>query len=373
MWIRAVETTAIAIPFRTPYVTSRGRLQKRETVLLRLITSDGLEGTGEGVPLSLRGGAATRQVERDLLGPCAEILQAAPLVAATTPGEDPGALRGAIYALIERCRGAGVSAPALAAIDIALHDLAGRSLGLSIAHLLGARELRSVNCNATLPAGKPEVVAQLGEAWKARGFDSFKLKVGTEHELDTVAAVREAVGSNGRIRIDANGSWDLDWATAILAKMQPFGLQLVEQPVEQIEAMATLRSRTYVPLAADESVNNAAQARIAVELRACDMATVKLSKVGGISAALEVAQVLPIYLSSALDGPIGIAAAAQLAQVLPRAGEWSQLAHGLATLDLFATQLALRGPRLVGPALQPDATPGHGVELDWSSLRKLRV
>jgi L-alanine-DL-glutamate epimerase-like enolase superfamily enzyme len=100
----------------------------------------------------------------------------------------------------------------------------------------------------------------------------------------------------------------------------------------------------------------------------CDAATVKLAKVGGFPAALEIARWLPVYLSSALEGPVGIAAAAHLAQVLPDAG----LAHGLATSMLFA-ETAGRGVDLEGPRLHVSDAPGLGVELDEQALQRLRL
>jgi L-alanine-DL-glutamate epimerase-like enolase superfamily enzyme len=135
-----------------------------------------------------------------------------------------------------------------------------------------------------------------------------------------------------------------------------------------LEAMARLRSKTSVPLVADESVASLEEAERADDLGACDFATVKLAKVGGPLAALAIARALPAYLSSALDGPVGIAAAAHVAQALPPV----DLAHGLATGLLFADTVG-RGAELDGPMLHVRDAPGLGVELDEDALARLAL
>ncbi len=131
---------------------------------------------------------------------------------------------------------------------------------------------------------------------------------------------------------------------------------------------------TSIPLAGDESIESRADAERAVAMEACRMTGVKLSKVGGPEAAVEIAEVLPAYLSSALDGPVGIAAAAQVATTLGVApGGGPDLAHGLATQRLFASTVASVECRLEGDMLQLPAGPGLGVEIDEAALQAHRL
>ncbi len=133
-----------------------------------------------------------------------------------------------------------------------------------------------------------------------------------------------------------------------------------------------MRARTAIPIVADESASSPADARQLAALGACDAVTIKLAKVGGVLEALRIAAIVPSYLSSALDGPIGIAAALHLAQVLPREGYAARFDHGLATLNMFATAYApVDG--LDGPALLPPSAPGLGVEVDDERLAELRL
>ena len=156
--------------------------------------------------------------------------------------------------------------------------------------------------------------------WAEDGFTTFKLKLGAGDDVGQVRAVREAVGPEARIRVDANGAWDVETAKRTLAELEPLDVELAEQPVATLEEAVEVAAATSIPIAADESVESRADAERALAMGACGLAGVKLSKVGGPEEAIEIAEVLPSYLSSALDGPVGIAAAAQVAQTLREAG-----------------------------------------------------
>jgi len=363
-----VDLIPIALPFERPYVTARGTLERREMIVCRLLTDEGLVGLGEGVPLALRGGADLTAVGRAIRKGTRRLRRAD---LSDFAGED--ATLAAVDAFIHTVAGRRIPAPAKAAIEMAVFDLAGKASKRPLWSLLGAAEPTPVACNATLVAGEPEDVAADAERWAARGFDTFKLKVGTGDDVAQVRAVREAVGPDARIRVDANGSWGVDEALAILRLMEPLGIELVEQPVPTGSGMAAVTEALTINVAADETVSSTKDAERAKRARECDLATVKLAKVGGIGEANGIAQALPIYLSSALDGPLGIAAAAHAAQVLPSTGAATGLAHGLATQLLFADSPASRECRLDAGLLNVPDAPGLGVDLDDEALARLRI
>jgi len=336
----SVEVVPFALPFREPYVTARGSLDAREMALLRLRDSDGVEGLGEAVPLSLRRGADLATVVDELRS-------------------SGGMVR------------KGMSAPARAAIEMALLDLRGRREGAPAWRLLGAESASPVRCNATLTAGEPGAVAARAAVWAGHGFETHKLKVGMPGDVAAVRAVREEIGERARIRVDANGAWTPSQAAVELGAMERYGIEVAEEPTSGLEELAIVRSQTAVPIAADESVSSAREARRAQELGACALATVKLAKVGGFDAAMQIASVLPVYLSSALDGPIGIAAGWHLAQALGDGD--AGIAHGLATQLLFAETTAAVGPELRHGELHLPAGPGLGVELDEGVIERLRI
>jgi muconate cycloisomerase len=349
MKLASVEVIPYALPFKEPYVTARGSLERREMVLLRLRDADGVVGLGEAVPLSMRGGATLEQVVGELkrLGERPEL--------------DEKILR----------RDPELSSPARCAALTALLDLRGRCAGIgSRLHMP-----EPVPCNATLVAGEPAAVAEDALRWAADGFATFKLKLGAGDDVGQVCAVRQAVGPEARIRVDANAAWDVETAKRTLAELEELDIELVEQPVATFEESSEVAAATSIPVAADESVESRADAERAVELRACSLAGVKLSKVGGPEQAIEIAEVLPSYVSSALDGPLGIAAAAQVAQTLrssvPEGG--LDLAHGLATQRLFASTVAAVECELRDGMLHLPEGPGLGVEIDERALEAHRL
>jgi L-alanine-DL-glutamate epimerase-like enolase superfamily enzyme len=353
--LSSVEVIPYALPFAEPYVTARGVLTQREMVLLRVQDADGVVGLGEAVPLALRGGVGLREVVGELEG------------WGETREVD------------------GLSAPARCAVETALMDLQGRRVGKRLGE--GVRD-EAVPCNATLVAGPPEAVAAEAERWARDGFTTFKLKLGAEsapdrdiggpartRDVEQVRAVREALGSGARIRVDANEAWDLETARATLAALEPFEIELAEQPVKGLEAMAELAASTSIPLAADESVASLGEAEEAAALGACSYTGIKLSKVGGPEEALAIAGVLPAYVTSALDGPVGIAAAAQVALSLVEAGHPERLhfAHGLATQRLFASTIAAVECEVRDGLLHLPPGPGLGVEIDEEALQAHRI
>ena len=368
MQITEVELVRFALPFAKPYRTALGTLDRREMALLRLVTDAGHVGLGEAVPLALRGGANLDDVERSLRKVSRRLRKAG---IADFAGPEP--TRAAVDAFVYVAAGRRMPAPAKAALEMALFDLAGKASDRPLWSLLGGHRSEPVRCNATLVSGLPAEVATDARRWAQRGFDTFKLKLGAGEDVAQVRAVREAVGPEAAIRVDVNGSWSTDEARGILALIEPLDLELVEQPVARLSEMAAITASTNLLIAADESVASGKEAQRAARAGACDLATVKLAKVGGIGEANGIAGHLPIYLSSALDGPLGIAAAAHAAQVLDFSGPAAGLAHGLATQLLFSETIATRECRLDGADLVLPEGPGLGVELDESALERMRL
>jgi len=359
MRITAVEAVPYALSFREPYVTARGRLERREMVLVRLGTDEGIEGLGEAVAMSLRGASDVASLAREIR----ERGEPGLVGLEVDPGRAVSAHRIAD----------AMSPAAIAALEVALLDLAARAADQPVWQTLGAGSAKPVVCNATLVAGAPAAVAADAGRWAEHGFETFKLKVGVPGDVGQVEAVRGAVGDRARIRVDANGVWAPQDAVLRLTAMERHGIELAEQPAADLEDLAVVRNQTAIPIAADESVNGPDDARRARELGACQLATVKLAKVGGIGAARAIAAELPVYLSSALDGPVGIAAAAHLAQVLRPGAPGAGLAQGLATQLLFADTIATVQCELRNGTLHLPDGPGLGVEIDESALDRCRI
>jgi L-alanine-DL-glutamate epimerase-like enolase superfamily enzyme len=332
-------------------------------LLVRIEASDGTTGWGDAVPLSLRGGPGTAAVRDELESACI------PALAGAEIGAEPA--RFAADAL-GRCRARGVGPQAASAIDIALLDLCGKLEGLPAWRLLGASAAAPVACNASIGADPPDAAASAAVSAVRAGFGTLKVKVGDAGDLDRVQAVRAATGPGALLRVDANGSWDPTAALARIAALEPLGIELVEQPCPTAADLAAVRAATGLPVVADESVADLASANAAMRLGAFDAATLKLAKVGGPHAAVEIAAAVPAYLSSALDSAFGIAAAAHTAQAMRRHGFAAGRAHGLATSPLFADNLADDG-YLSGPEIEVGDTPGLGVDVEPEAIERLRL
>jgi o-succinylbenzoate synthase len=166
-----------------------------------------------------------------------------------------------------------------------------------------------VRVNALVPAVAPEEAARL-----ASGHRDVKVKVGDPDDVNRVAAVRHAIGRHANLRVDANGAWDVDTARERIRRMMQYDLELVEQPVASIEALATVRRTVDVPIAADECVRTVDDA---LRLDA-DVLVVKVQPLGGFAATLRIIEAagLPVIVSSMFETSVGVAAGLALAAAL---------------------------------------------------------
>jgi len=195
----------------------------------------------------------------------------------------------------------------------------------------------TIPVNVTVPAVGPEYAARI--VLESAGCRTAKVKVAEPgqslaEDLDRVAAVRDALGSSGRIRVDANAAWDVEDAVRAIRALDRYGLEYVEQPCATLDELATVRRRVNVPLAADESVRTAEDPLRIAGLEAADIVVLKVAPLGGVRRALAVAAAcgLPVVVSSALETSVGIAAGLALAAALPEL----PYACGLATVQLLA-------------------------------------
>ena len=184
--------------------------------------------------------------------------------------------------------------------------------------------MTSVPVNVTVPACSPEQARAIVLA--SSGCRTAKVKVAEPGQAPAedearLEAVRDALGPDGLVRIDANGGWSVDDAVARIAVLERAagGLEYVEQPCASVEELAAVRRRVQVPIAADESIRRAADPYRVRDLEAADIAVLKVQPLGGVRACLRIAEDigLPVVVSSAVESSIGIAAGVALAAALP--------------------------------------------------------
>lgn len=196
----------------------------------------------------------------------------------------------------------------------------------------------AVPVNVTVPAVGPDLAREIVE--RSAGCRTAKVKVAepgqsVDEEVARLEAVRDALGPGGRIRVDANGAWDLPTAVERLRRLDRAagGLEYVEQPCASVEDLARVRRASDVPVAADESIRRAEDPLAVVRADAADVVVLKVQPLGGVRACLELAERvgLPVVVSSALESSVGLAAGVALAAALPEL----PYACGLATAQLL--------------------------------------
>jgi len=364
MRIVRARVVPIRLPLRVPLETGRGVVVERRGALLVLEAEDGSQGLGEATPIEGFGLESAIDA-RDALATLAEGVL----------GRDVSELD----ALLDRAeRAAGAAPSARAGLDCALHDLASRGAGLSLAGWLaraqGGRARTRVAVNALVGETAPDAAATAAIRAREAGFRCVKLKLGggaaLARDLVRVEAVRDALGPGCALRLDANGAWSAAEAAQALRALARFDLELVEQPVaaHEVEALAALRGSARVRIAADESAASAAGLARVLALRAADVIVLKPAALSGLRAARRLAARAraagcELFVTTLLDGAVSRAAALALAASLPG----PLRACGLATGGLLAADLAAtEAPR--DGALDASTEPGLGVALDETAL-----
>ncbi|MGA9345220.1 MAG: o-succinylbenzoate synthase [Nocardioidaceae bacterium] len=235
------------------------------------------------------------------------------------------------------------------------------------------RDRISVNC--TVPAVEPDQARAIVLA--PHGCRTAKVKVAEagqslDADVGRVAAVRDALGPGGRVRVDANGGWSVDEAVHAIGVLAAFDLEYVEQPVATVEDLALVRRRVDVPIAADESIRRAADPARVKQLGAADLAVLKVQPLGGVPASLRLAEeiAMPVVVSSALESSVGIAAGVALAAALPEL----PYACGLATTSMFTADVVASSVRPVDGQLDvrrvdpdPDAVDAVRADADTTA------
>ena len=372
--IAAIHADKVLVPFQRPFATSAGMWLAREAWIIRLVDADGRVGVGEAVLEPGDGTAATTVLDH--------------LVRELAARRAPGALPAAEELEVHGSPGRALRA----AIDAARLDLGLLGPGVARSGPVVDRDdagaqPRAVPVNATLASMGPDATAEAARQAMSAGFTTLKLKAGAERETevlaDRVRAVRAAVGPAPRLRLDANGAWDLETAIERLDAIARFDLEYVEQPLaaDDEAVWAELRRRVRVPIAADETVTSARAARRLLDAGAVDALVVKPVRVGGPLATAEIADLaaehgVPVAVSTLFETGVGIAAGLAIASALPevRGGQLQHAPdHGLATAGLLEHDLLVDGLVLDGGLLRAPGGAGAGglgVRVDERALAR---
>lgn len=380
MKITEVECIPLAMPLKKPLRLPNVTITCLNTVLLRIHTDTGLVGVAESGDTSswYRG-----ESQASIISMICDIFAPRILL-----GENPVNLEKIVGAMDTLARD---NNQAKALVDCALHDLKGHALDVPVYDLLGGRTREAVPLGWVLSAGAPDQVAETAAAARKAGYSAFKLKVGRgtfDNDVATAALVRETLGEDARIMLDANGSWNCEQALRTIRKLDRYRLDFIEQPLPHWDrdGMSRLRERVETPIYADEAAQELHHLREIAERRSADGVILKVQKVGGLLKAQRFLSVcrmydLPVFCSTLIGSGVEACPSAHLWV----ADQWacqfmSESAGPLAVHASWNSEdiapgddLAVGGVEFTDGFAYPSDLPGYGVQIDESVLSRIRV
>ena len=365
MRIRDVRVTLADIPVKRPHVMSFTTLRAVNFVFVRLETDEGLVGWGEAACL---GGPTWSAESAESVAVTIERYVAPWLVGCDATGIE--ALR------LEMARRVQGNPFARAAVEMALWDLAGRALGVPVHRLVGGRVRDRVPLSWSLAVADPEEEVAEATAQVARGLGLFKIKTAVHsiaHDVARVHRIREAVGPDVRLRVDANQGWDRPTALRAIHALEPYDLDFVEQPVARwdLEGLAEIGRRVRVPIMADESCGSPQDALALVRLGGVSLVSLKLTKSAGLLGSLAIARIaeaagLGGYVGCMIETSLGTAAYLQLALAAAPVTWGCELFGPL----LLAGDVVRQPVRYADGAILALDGPGLGVDVDEAALKE---
>jgi L-alanine-DL-glutamate epimerase-like enolase superfamily enzyme len=276
--ITKIEIIKLNLPYKEPFVISLGVIPEATNVVIRIHSSDGLIGTGECAPFVFIVGE-TQETVFELSKQLGKMLL----------GRNPYAIEERLHEIDRAVKG---NPTMKSAFDMAFYDLLALRADMPLYQLLGGSNNREVYTDMTISIGDPEKVAGDAMAFKKAGFPAIKVKLGTNAKEDVarIKAIREAVGPDYPIRIDANQGWDTITAIETLKALEPFGIEHCEEPIPHWNnrELVKVRENSPIPIMADESVFDHHDAFRLASMGACDYFNIKFSKSGGINNALKI-------------------------------------------------------------------------------------
>lgn len=363
MKITAIYLYAIHLPLHQPFVISYQTYNFMPSVIVKIETDEGITGYGEAV--------ADEHVTGETWESTYHIIKntLAPVVLGHNPLE--------IERLHDLMNKTIYSAPtAKAAIDIACYDIIGKKLQQPVFQLIGGRYHDEFSLTHVLSIAEPELMANEAALHVTKGYQSFKMKVGTNIKQDVkrIQAVRARVGEDIAIRVDVNQGWQNSATTLVaLKKLQNCNLDWIEQPVvaDDIDGMVEIKSKSIIPLMIDEGLKGSREMLEIIQKRAADKVNIKLMKCGGIYPSVKMAHQaelagLDCQIGSMVESSIGSAAGYHVA--------FSK--KNISSVELTGP---LKFSKDIGnlaydvPFIRLTDKPGLGIEINEETLRELTV
>ena len=360
MKITSIRTIPVRTPMRERLVWPGGTRLSASGLLVEIHTDESIVGVGEAP-------GPTLPTIRTIID--AELTQ-------FLVGQDPLRTEWLVHRMEEFTRNwSQIGAYAIAGIEMALLDLKGQSLDAPVAELLGGFCRYRVPVVGYLFIDDPEANARKAAAFVDAGYSELKLKVGRDfgQDHDTIAAIRDEVGTDVKIRIDANMIWSVPAAIKWIRGLERFDLQYVEQPVPDFDilGLAQVRRSVTVPIAADEGCTDIRSALELIKADACDVFVVYPSEAGGLTRARQIAALADAagkWCAIGSWAELGVAtmANAHLVASSSNCPFASDTHYPLQELDVLTEPLELGNG-----FIEVTSAPGFGVELDREAVERL--
>lgn len=360
MKITSIHTIPVRTPMREPLVWPGGTRLSASGLLVEIHTDEGLVGVGEAP-------GPTLPTIRTIID--AELTQ-------FLVGQDPLRTEWLVHRMEEFTRNwSRIGAYAIAGVEMALLDIKGKALDTPVADLLGGICRDRVPVVGYLFIDEPEANARKAAAFVEAGYSELKLKVGRDfgQDHDTIAAIRDEVGSAVKIRIDANMIWSVPAAIKWIRGLEHFDLQYVEQPVPDfdIQGLAQVRRSVAVPIAADEGCTDIRSALELIKADACDVFVVYPSEAGGLTRARHIAALADAAGKWCAIGSWAELGAATMANAHLVASSSnfpfaSDTHYPLQELDVLAEPVEMSNGFIT-----VSSAPGLGVEVDREAVERL--
>lgn len=308
--ITKIHVYAVKLPFRTPFVLAYETYNDMPSIIVKIETDTGIVGFGEGVADQ----HVTGETWESTFSTISEYLAPALI------NENPFHLEKIHDVMEQTVHGVPT---AKAAIDIACYDLIGKATKQPLYQLLGGPYYPYILVPTVLGIDNPSKMAQEAKQAVIAGYSNIKIKVGTDEQLDIerIRAVRQAIGPDVELRVDANQGWQYEAvALNVIKAVEDCKIDWIEQPIKayNIKGLAKIRQRTSIPIMIDEGLHNSQHMLQVIEFDAVDFVNIKLMKCGGIYPALKLlaqaeAAGIRCIIGSMIESSIATAAGAHLA------------------------------------------------------------
>ncbi len=366
--IEQVETFLVDVPTIRPHQLAMTTMKGQTLMIVRIRTSDGIVGIGEGTTIGgLAYGAESPEGMKLAID-----TYFAPILLQSDPDRVAQTM-GAIS------KSAQANHFAKCAVETALLDALGKRTGLAMSELLGGRQHDRLPVAWTLASGDTaRDIAEAEDMLARRRHNIFKLKIGkgdARANIAHVAAIKRALGDRASVRVDINQAWSEATASAMLPLLRDAGVDLVEQPValRNVKGLARLAAESSVAIMADESLHGPESAFVIAQAAAADVFAIKIMQSSGLFGAAKVAAIaeaagIGLYGGTMLEAGVATAASAHLFSTFPKL-EWGTELFG----PLLLTEEILEQPLDYSEfTLGVPTGPGLGVTLDEAQLARFR-